>query len=140
MNSENSTNSNNGQNYTYSLVILTSLFFIWGFMTAMNDILIPHLKSLFDMNYTETMLIQFTFFGAYALMSIPASMIIGRIGYKNGIILGLIGAGFGALLFYPASALIQYSIFLLAFFILATGITILQVAANPYVATLGRPS
>lgn len=125
------------QNYFYALSFLTTLFFLWGFMTAMNDILIPHLKSLFDMNYTQTMLIQFIFFGAYALMSIPSSMIIGRIGYKSGIVLGLVVAGLGALLFYPASTMISYPVFLFAFFTLASGITILQVAANPYVAILG---
>lgn len=129
--------TNSNQNYSYPLTVLTTLFFMWGFMTAMNDILIPHLKSLFDMNYTETMLIQFTFFGAYAIMSLPSSVIIGKIGYKSGIVLGLSVAGIGALLFYPASTLISYPVFLFAFFTLAAGITILQVAANPYVAILG---
>jgi FHS family L-fucose permease-like MFS transporter len=90
------------------------------------------------MNYTETMLIQFTFFGAYAIMSMPAAWIIGKIGYQKGIVLGLSVAGSGALLFYPASIVMVYPVFLLAFFILATGITILQVAANPYVTILGK--
>ena len=139
MSEMNSSSGNGKTNYSYALSVLTTLFFMWGFMTAMNDILIPHLKSLFDMNYTQTMLIQFTFFGAYALMSIPSSVIIGKIGYKSGIVLGLSVAGLGALLFYPASVIISYPIFLFAFFTLAAGITILQVAANPYVAILGSP-
>jgi len=126
-------------NYTSALVLLTSLFFMWGFITCLNDILIPHLKGLFDLNYTKTMLIQFTFFGAYALMSIPAGWIVGKIGYKKGIVLGLSVTGVGALMFYPASMMISYGVFLTGFFILATGITILQVAANPFVAILGAP-
>lgn len=126
-------------NYKSALALLTSLFFIWGFITCLNDILIPHLKALFDMNYTMTMLIQFTFFGAYFVMSLPAGWLVGKIGYKNGIILGLIITGIGALLFFPASTLISYAMFLGGFFVLASGITVLQVAANPYVAILGSP-
>lgn len=128
-----------GNNYRKPLILLTSLFFIWGFITCLNDILIPHLKDLFELNYTETMLIQFCFFGAYFIMSIPSGWIIGKIGYKKGIVLGLIVTGIGSFLFYPASILIYYPLFLFALFILASGITILQVAANPYVAILGKP-
>ncbi len=138
-NSQNSTPNRPKSTNTPALALLTTLFFMWGFITCMNDILIPHLKSLFDMDYTKTMLIQFTFFGAYALMSIPSSIIIGKIGYKNGIVLGLAVAGIGAFMFYPASIVMNYVLFLVSFFILATGITILQVAANPYVAILGPP-
>ena len=143
-----STNSNNISaqaiknkkvNYKSALALLTSLFFMWGFITCLNDILIPHLKALFDMNYTMTMLIQFTFFGAYFVMSLPAGWLVGKIGYKNGIILGLIITGIGALLFFPASTFISYGMFLGGFFVLASGITVLQVAANPYVAILGSP-
>jgi len=126
-------------NNNTAFALLSSLFFMWGFITCLNDILIPHLKNLFDLNYTKTMLIQFTFFGAYFLMSLPAGIIIGKIGYRRGIVLGLSITAFGALLFYPASLVISYSLFLFAFFILATGITILQVAANPYVTVLGKP-
>jgi len=133
------TNQSGNKNYNSALSLLTTLFFMWGLITCMNDILIPHLKSIFDMDYTQTMLIQFTFFGAYALMSVPASMIIGKIGYQKGIVLGLIIAGLGAFLFYPASVVLAYPLFLFAFFTLATGITVLQVAANPYVAILGAP-
>jgi FHS family L-fucose permease-like MFS transporter len=112
---------------------------MWGFITVLNDILIPHLKGLFDLNYTRTMLIQFTFFGAYFIVSIPAGAIISKIGYKRGIVLGLSITGLGALMFFPASFMISYTIFLVALFILASGITILQVAANPFVAILGPP-
>ena len=129
----------NGKSNNSALSLLTTLFFMWGLITCMNDILIPHLKSIFNMDYTQTMLIQFTFFGAYALMSVPASIIIGKIGYQRGIVLGLIIAGLGAFLFYPASVVLAYPLFLFAFFTLATGITVLQVAANPYVAILGSP-
>jgi FHS family L-fucose permease-like MFS transporter len=130
---------NKKANYKPALALLTSLFFMWGFITCLNDILIPHLKALFDMNYTMTMLIQFTFFGAYFVMSLPAGWLVGKIGYKKGIILGLIITGIGALLFFPASTFISYGMFLGGFFVLASGITVLQVAANPYVAILGSP-
>ena len=126
-------------NFKPALALLTTLFFMWGFITCLNDILIPHLKALFELNYTQIMLIQFTFFGAYAIMSIPAGWVVGKIGYRRGIVLGLIITGLGALMFYPASILISYGVFLTGFFILASGITVLQVAANPYVAILGSP-
>ncbi|WP_372751951.1 sugar MFS transporter [Labilibaculum sp.] len=128
-----------GMNYRGALALLTSLFFMWGFLTCMNDILIPHLKGLFDLTITQAMLVQFTFFGAYFLMSLPAGAIIGKIGYKMGIVSGLMVAGIGAAMFYPAAALHSYGFFLCAFFVLASGIVVLQVAANPYVAELGTP-
>lgn len=126
-------------NNTFALVVLTSLFFMWGFITCLNDILIPHLKDAFTLNYTRAMLIQFTFFGAYFIVSLPSGMIVDKIGYKRGIVIGLITAGIGTLLFYPAAGIRSYSMFLGAFFILAAGITLLQVAANPYVTILGKP-
>ncbi len=128
-----------GQNYGPSLALLTSLFFMWGFITCLNDILIPHLKNLFDLSYTQTMLIQFIFFGAYFLMSLPAGLIVNKIGYRRGIVVGLSVTGVGALMFYPASITVSYAIFLAGFFVLASGITLLQVAANPYVSVLGKP-
>ncbi len=131
--------SNNGPNYNPALVVLTSLFFIWGFITCLNDILIPHLKAIFDLNYTQVMLVQFTFFTAYAIVSLPSGMLVEKIGYKAGIIIGLITAAVGTLLFYPAAGYRSYEIFLVALFVLASGITLLQVAANPYVAILGKP-
>jgi FHS family L-fucose permease-like MFS transporter len=100
---------------------------------------VPHLKALFDLNYTQTMLIQFTFFSAYFLMSIPSSRILARVGYQKSIVLGLVVMGCGALLFYPAAAVKSYALFLGALWVLASGITLLQVAANPYVAQLGSP-
>ncbi|MFH0800597.1 MAG: sugar MFS transporter [Pseudomonadota bacterium] len=127
-----------GSSYAFPLVVLTSLFFMWGFLTCLNDILIPHLKALFSLNYTEVMLIQFCFFTAYFLVSIPAGALVEKIGYKKGVVVGLSTAGLGCLLFYPAAGTHSYPIFLVALFILASGITLLQVAANPYVAILGK--
>jgi MFS transporter, FHS family, L-fucose permease len=126
-------------NYTPELTILTSLFFIWGFLTCLNDILIPHLKAVFSLSYTEVMLVQFCFFTAYFIISLPSGIIVEKIGYKRGIIVGLLTAGIGCLFFYPAAGLRSYPLFLVALFILAAGITLLQVAANPYVVILGKP-
>ncbi|MEI8572259.1 L-fucose:H+ symporter permease [Methylomonas sp. LW13] len=122
-----------------SLTVLTSLFFIWGFITCLNDILIPHLKAVFTLSYTQAMLIQFCFFTAYFLMSVPSGYLVEKIDYKGGIIVGLAIAGGGCLLFYPAAGLHSYPLFLAAFFVLASGITLLQVSANPYVTVLGDP-
>ena len=123
--------------YIGSLTVLTSLFFIWGFITALNDILIPHLKAVFTLNYTQAMLVQFCFFIAYFVFSVPSGYLVDKIDYKGGIITGLLVAGLGCLLFYPAAGLHSYSLFLTAFFVLAAGICLLQVAANPYVTVLG---
>ncbi len=128
-----------GNNLKVAFALMTSLFFMWGAIVSLNDILIPHFKGLFQMNYTETMLIQFSFFGAYFLMSIPASIVIGKIGYKNGIVAGLAIVGIGCLLFLPASWLISYPLFLFGLFTMATGNVFLQVVANPYVSILGPP-
>ena len=107
--------TNNGNtNYTPALVVLTSLFFMWGFITCLNDILIPHLKAIFDLNYTQVMLVQFTFFTAYAIVSLPSGILVEKIGYKAGIIIGLLTAGVGTALFYPAAGYRSYEIFLLA--------------------------
>jgi FHS family L-fucose permease-like MFS transporter len=129
----------NGPNYTFPLIVLTSLFFMWGFITCLNDILIPHLKTIFSLNYTQSMLIQFTFFTAYFIVSLPSGFIVEKVGYKRGIVIGLITAGIGCLMFYPAAGTRSYPIFLAALFVLASGITLLQVSANPYVAILGKP-
>ncbi|MDD1625963.1 MAG: L-fucose:H+ symporter permease [Methylococcaceae bacterium] len=125
--------------YLGSLTILTSLFFIWGFITCLNDILIPHLKSVFTLNYMQAMLVQFCFFTAYFVVSVPSGYLVEKIDYKGGIIAGLLIAGIGCLLFYPAASQHSYPLFLTAFFVLASGITLLQVAANPYVTILGKP-
>ncbi|MFC5445580.1 sugar MFS transporter [Rhizobium halophytocola] len=126
-------------NYRFALIALTSLFFMWGFITCLNDILVPHLKSVFSLNYTQSMLIQLCFFGAYFLMSLPAGAVVKRIGYKGGIVVGLVIAAIGCALFVPAATSRLYPVFLGALFVLATGITLLQVAANPYVTVLGPP-
>jgi len=136
--SETQTSANDNGNI-FSLVSLTFLFFIWGFITALNDILIPHLKGVFSLNYTQAMLVQFCFFSAYFIVSLPAGKLIHKLGYKNGIVIGLIIASIGCLLFYPAAEIQNYNIFLGALFVLASGITILQVSANPYVTALGTP-
>ena len=125
--------------YLGSLTILTSLFFIWGFITCLNDILIPHLKAVFTLNYTQAMLVQFCFFTAYFIVSVPSGYLVEKIDYKGGIIAGLLIAGIGCLLFYPAASQHSYPLFLAALFVLASGITLLQVAANPYVTILGKP-
>lgn len=132
-------NSDSGQNYTPALIVLTSLFFMWGLITSLNDVLIPHLKQIFTLNYVEAMLVQFAFFGAYLVMSFPSGYLVEKLGYRAGIIIGLATAGVGCLGFYPAASLQSYPLFLGALFVLASGITLLQVAANPYVAVLGKP-
>ncbi len=124
-------------NYGFALTSLTSLFFMWGFITCLNDILIPHLKGVFDLSYSQAMLVQFCFFGAYFIVSLPAGSIVKKLGYQKGIVLGLVIAAIGCVGFYPAAAMHSYPVFLLALFVLASGITLLQVSANPYVSMLG---
>lgn len=126
-------------NTRFALISLTSLFFMWGFITCLNDILIPYLKNLFSLNYTQAMLIQFCFFSAYFLVSLPAGKLVSKLGYQKGIVVGLLIAAIGCVLFYPAAAYKVYGLFLGALFVLASGITILQVSANPYVSALGDP-
>ena len=126
-----------GLNYTGPLIMVTTLFFMWGFLTCLNDILIPHLKAIFDLNYAQVMLVQLAFFGAYAVFSIPAGFITERVGYKPMMVAGLLTMAAGALLFVPAAMVPSFPLFLAALIILAGGITVLQVAANPYVALLG---
>src|SRR6266700_1942415 len=123
--------------YTGALAIVTSLFFMWGFVTVLNDILVPHLKAIFDLSYTKVMLIQFAFFSAYFIFSIPSAKLIDWVGYKRTMVIGLMTMGVGALLFLPAATAASYVLFLCALMVLAAGITALQVAANPYVAVLG---
>ncbi len=120
-----------------ALTTVTALFFMWGFITCLNDILIPHLKAVFALNYFRSSLIQFSFFGAYFLISLPAGKIVARLGYQRGMIAGLLTCAAGALLFQPAASQVSYPLFLGALFVLASGTTILQVAANPYVSVLG---
>ncbi len=129
---------NHPSNYLFALTSLTSLFFMWGFITCLNDILIPHLKNMFNLNYTQAMLIQFCFFSAYFIVSIPAGKLVGKLGFQRGIVTGLIIACIGCVLFFPAAQLKVYPLFLGALFVLASGITILQVSANPFVSVLGE--
>ncbi|MGH8530519.1 MAG: sugar MFS transporter [Nevskiales bacterium] len=118
---------------------VVALFFIWGGITSLNDVLIPKLKDLFRLSYAQAMLIQFAFFTAYAVVSLPAGGLVARLGYGRGIVAGLSIMGLGCLLFVPAASTASYALFLGALFILAGGITILQVAANPLIANLGTP-
>ena len=137
--SPNQTSANQAvtRNYTGPLMIVITLFFTFGFVTNMNDILIPHLKRACELTDFQSSLVQFAFFGAYFLMSLPAGRILDKIGYKNGIVLGLGICAIGAFLFLPAALTRQYPFFLLALAVLASGVTLLQVAANPYVSVLG---
>lgn len=132
--------------HTGAIALLTLLFFMWGFVTCLNDILIPHFKAVFTLTYFESSLVQFAFFGAYFIGSLIYFIFstvtgdpINRIGYKNGILLGLFISATGTFLFYPAAAFVSFNLFLLALFVLALGFTLLQIAANPYVAILGTP-
>src|SRR5712692_9775799 len=127
------------QDYSRPLAVVTTLFFMWGFLTCLNDILVPHLKSIFDLSYARVMLVQFAFFSAYFLFSVPWSKVVNRIGYQRTMVAGLLTMAFGAFLFLPAASAASYPLFLTALVILAAGITGLQVAANPYVVVLGRP-
>jgi L-fucose:H+ symporter permease len=133
------TGSGRYTDYPGALAVTTAVFFMWGFLTALNDSLIPHLKAVFELNYTRAMLVQFTFFGAYFLMSLPSGRLVAHLGFKRGMVAGLAIAGVGAAAFWPAAQWHSYPLFLGALFVLATGITVLQVAANPYVALLGPP-
>src|SRR5215472_8718717 len=127
------------QNYTRPLAIVTTLFFMWGFLTCLNDILVPHLKSIFDLSYAKVMLVQFAFFSAYFLFSLPWAKVVNWIGYKRTMVVGLVTMAFAAFLFVPAASAASYPLFLTALLILAAGITGLQVSANPYVVVLGKP-
>jgi len=125
-------------NYTRPLAIVTTLFFMWGFLTCLNDILIPYLKSIFELSYARVMLIQFAFFSAYFLFSLPWSKIVNVIGYQKSMVTGLLSMAVGAFLFVPAASSASFPLFLGALIVLAAGITGLQVAANPYVVVLGK--
>lgn len=122
-----------------AFAVVTALFFLWGFLTCMNDILIPHLKGIFELSYAQAMVVQFCFFSAYFVVSIPAGRLVERLGYQRGMIAGLGVAALGTLLFQPAAMWQSFPLFLTGFFTLAAGITVLQVAANPYVSVLGAP-
>jgi FHS family L-fucose permease-like MFS transporter len=131
-----SVSSDHPSNYR-AMAMVTTLFFMWGFLTALNDILVPHLKSIFELNYTRVMLINSAFFGSYFVFAIPAGMVIERIGYKKTMVVGLLIMAVGALLFVPAANVPSFELVLAALIVLAAGVTALQVAANPYVTVLG---
>ena len=133
------TSNGSSKNYMGAFALLTSLFFLWGFITVLVDSLIPRIKELFTLNYFQAGLVQFAFFMAYFLLSIPAGFLLKRIGYKKGIVVGLLTMSFGCFLFYPAADFRSFGIFLMAYFVLAGGMTVLQVAANPFVTALGKP-
>jgi FHS family L-fucose permease-like MFS transporter len=120
-----------------AMAMVTTLFFMWGFLTSLNDILVPHLKAIFDLSYARVMLIQSAFFGAYFVFAIPSGMVIEKIGYKRTMVLGLLVMALGAVLFVPAANVPSFELFLGALIVLAAGVTALQVAANPYVTVLG---
>lgn len=124
-------------NYNRAFSVVTSLFFMWGFITVLVDSLIPRLREIFELTYFEAGLVQFAFFIAYGIISIPAGALLSRIGYKKGMLVGLATMGMGCLLFWPAASLRIWPLFLFGYFVLAGGMAILQVAANPYVSVLG---
>src|SRR5215469_5041056 len=121
------------QSYARPLAIVTTLFFMWGFLTCLNDILVPHLKAIFDLSYARVMLVQFAFFSGYFLFSLPWARFVNRIGHQRTMVIGLLTMACGAFLFLPAASAASFPLFLTALLILAAGVTALQVAANPYV-------
>lgn len=123
--------------YLLPFIVVTTLFFMWGLITVLVDSLVPRLRDVFELSYFQSGIIQFAFFTAYAVFSVPGGMLISKIGYKKGAITGLLTIGVACLIFYPAAEFRIFGIFLIAMFVLAGGITILQVAANPYIAALG---
>ena len=125
--------------YGPALTLLASLFFMWGFITVINNTLLPHLRSVFDLNYTETTLIESVWFIAYFVASIPSAKLIERIGYKSSQVVGLLVMAAGSLGMMLAASLPSYGVTLTMLFVIACGITLLQVAANPYVAVVGKP-
>ena len=125
--------------HTAALRLLASLFFVWGFITVINNTLLPHLRSVFELSYAQTTLIESVWFIAYFVASLPAAKLIERVGYKRSMVIGLAVMAAGALGMIPAARIPSYGITLLALFVIASGITLLQVAANPYVAVVGPP-
>lgn len=122
-----------------ALAMVTTLFFMWGLLTSLNDILVPHLKLVFDLNYAEALLIQLFFFLAYFVFALPSGKLVEKVGYKMSMVVGLFTMGLGAFLFIPAASVPAFAYFLTALIVLAAGMTVLQVSANPYVTALGPP-
>ena len=136
---ENAALAPSDRTFALPLALMVTLYFGIGFITTLNDVLVTHFKDLFRLNNVAALLVQFCFFGAYFVMSVPSGAIIGRIGYKNGIIAALSTVGVGLLLFQPAALLIRYPLFLFALFVVGSGLALLQVAINPYIGALGTP-
>ena len=133
-----SSETSGSTNYS-AMAMVTTLFFMWGFCTVLNDALIPHLQSIFSLNYVQASLIQLAFFGSYFIFAQPAGKLVEWVGYQKTMVIGLVTMGVGALLFVPAATAASYAFFLSAQVVLAAGVTLLQVAANPYVTILGSP-
>ena len=137
--------SNIVERYDYSpvrtdqraMAVATALFFMVGFLTALNDVIIPHLKSIFELNYREAILVQVAFFGSYFIFSYPGGKLVDWLGYKRAMVVGLLVMAAGALGFLPAAKLALFPIFLGALIVLAAGMTTVQVAVNPYVTVIG---
>lgn len=137
---QNAVVANKERSFTMPLALMLSLYFGIGFITSLNDILVPHFKDLFHLTNFAALLVQFCFFGAYFVMSVPSGWIIGKFGYKRGIVAALSLMGVGLLLFQPASRIIFYPLFLFALFVVGSGLALLQVAINPYIGALGTPN
>ena len=139
-------NTSTSKDYRGAFALLTLLFFMWGFITVTNDLLINTFRSIFELTAVESSLVQFAFFGAFFVISLIYYIVsltlgdpINKIGYKAGMVIGLVGCSLGCALFYPAAEMESYGFFLFALFVLASGVTVLQIAANPYAAIMGRP-
>src|ERR1700710_516006 len=125
--------------YLFPFILVTSLFFLWGFAYGLLDVLNKHFQEALNITRSRSTLLQASYFGAYFLIALPAGLFMNKYGYKKGIIMGLLLYAFGAFLFYPAAQQASFNFFLLALFILASGLTCLETAANPYVTVLGEP-
>ena len=128
------------ENTGFAMAVAATVFFLFGFGTSLNGVLQPHLKSIFNLNYGQSTLVQSAFFSAYLVLSMPAAALMAKLGYQKSMVAGLGVMGFGALLFYPAADFLSYGVFLSAIFVLAAGVTMLQVSANPFVTLLGPPA
>src|SRR5215211_4870902 len=130
---------NKNHNYTLPIILVTSLFFLWGLAYGLLDVLNKHFQETLNITKSRSTLLQGAYFGAYFLIALPAGLFMNRFGYKRGIIMGLLMYAFGAFLFYPAAQQASFNFFLLALFVLASGLTCLETAANPYITVLGKP-
>src|SRR5260370_15930626 len=137
-NSASVTHSAPSSSYTAPLAVVTTLFFMWGALTSLNDVLIPHFQHIFSLKLAVSMLVQTAFFSSYFVFSIPSAKVIDWMGYQKAMVLGLLTMGLGAFLFVPAAKVPSFGLFLTALIVLAAGVNLLPVAANPYVTVLGK--